>query len=110
MFTTSVLLFQRYNNILQHTFKLSSAIDTRPEDIESFVECLESQLIILDSTVSQRHEFNTIVQSYDKLRLIMLPKWAGLGAIQYVHTTTGRGLVIGVGWTRWFGSRIIMDC
>jgi len=58
--------------------------DTKAEDIDTFLECLDWQLQILNSTVSQRKEFQEIVEAQDNLRLVTLPNWAGLGAIQFV--------------------------
>ena len=61
-----------------------SALDTQLADVQGFVDCLEKQLGILTATVSQRADFQAIVEAQDNLRLIELPNWAGLGAVQWV--------------------------
>ncbi len=47
-----------------------------------FAACLQKQLSILNATVSQRENFAAIVEAQDNMRLVMLPNWAGLGAVQ----------------------------
>jgi hypothetical protein len=58
--------------------------DTTKEDLDRMLNCLASQIRILDATVQQRADFREIVTSQDNLRLVTLPNWAGLGAVQYI--------------------------
>lgn len=57
---------------------------TTKEDIEQFVESLQSNLSVLNATTVQRKKFRTIVTSHENLRLIDLDSWAGLGAVSYI--------------------------
>jgi hypothetical protein len=36
----------------------------------------------LDATVAQRDQFKTLVDDNKNLKLITMPKWAGLGVVQ----------------------------
>ena len=55
--------------------------------VDSFLDCFSRHLRILDATVAVKQDFADIVESQDNLRLIQLPSWAGLGAVQYVAFT-----------------------
>ncbi|XP_064613537.1 pyridoxal-dependent decarboxylase domain-containing protein 1-like [Liolophura sinensis] len=59
-------------------------LGTTNEDIEKFVECLKTQMSILDATVQQRETFQKIVEAQDNLTLVHIANWAGLGAVQYI--------------------------
>lgn len=50
--------------------------------IGGFLECFERHVRILDATVAVKKDFADIVESQDNLRLVHLPTWAGLGAVQ----------------------------
>ena len=52
--------------------------------VDSFLECVTRHVHILNATVAVKQDFADIVESQDNLRLIHLPSWAGLGAVQYV--------------------------
>jgi len=52
--------------------------------LDSFLDCFTRHVHILDATVAVKEDFADIVQSQENLRLIQLPSWAGLGAVQYV--------------------------
>ena len=53
--------------------------------VDSFLDCFSRHVHILDATVAVKQDFADIVESQDNLRLIQLPSWAGLGAVQYVY-------------------------
>ena len=53
--------------------------------VDSFLDCFSRHVHILDATVAVKQDFADIVDSQDNLRLIQLPSWAGLGAVQYVY-------------------------
>ena len=55
--------------------------DTTEEEMDEFLVSLDSQLSILDATVRQRVIFQQIVDAQDRLRIVHLPNWAGLGAV-----------------------------
>jgi hypothetical protein len=59
-----------------------AVFDTTKEDVAALSACLSHQLGILDATVGQRAEFQEIVAAQDNMRLVTLPNWAGLGAVQ----------------------------
>jgi hypothetical protein len=54
--------------------------------VETFLDCFDRHVHILDATVAVKKDFADIVESQDNLRLVHLPTWAGLGAIQYIPT------------------------
>ncbi|XP_022911042.2 pyridoxal-dependent decarboxylase domain-containing protein 1 [Onthophagus taurus] len=53
------------------------------ESIQSFVQCLEQQLIILRATVQHKETFVKLVEASPVLKLVELPEWAGLGGVRY---------------------------
>ena len=56
--------------------------DTTEAEVDDFLATLDRQLSILDATVRQRAIFQEIVAAQEQLRIVHLPHWAGLGAIQ----------------------------
>jgi len=50
--------------------------------VENFLDCFARHVHILDATVAVKQDFVDIVESQDNLRLVQLPSWAGLGAVQ----------------------------
>lgn len=64
-------------------FENSSSQQPTPEDIQSFVQCLEQQLVILRATVQQKQTFIKMVETSNVLKLVELPDWAGLGGVRY---------------------------
>jgi len=50
--------------------------------INGFLDCFERHVHILDATVAVKNDFNEIVANQDNMRLVQLPTWAGLGAVQ----------------------------
>jgi len=55
--------------------------------VDSFLDCFSRHVHILDATVAVKQDFADIVECQDNLRLIQLPSWAGLGAVQYVRAS-----------------------
>lgn len=53
------------------------------EDIDTFVSCLEQQLVILQATVQQKEHFTKLIEESPVLRLVEMPDWAGLGGVRY---------------------------
>lgn len=53
------------------------------EEIETFVQCLEQQLIILRATIQHKDTFIKLVEASPVLRCVELPDWAGLGGVRY---------------------------
>lgn len=53
------------------------------EDIQTFIQCLEQQLVILRATVQQKETFTKLVEVSPVLKLVELPEWAGLGGVRY---------------------------
>ncbi|XP_017782097.1 PREDICTED: pyridoxal-dependent decarboxylase domain-containing protein 1 [Nicrophorus vespilloides] len=62
-----------------------SAVGPGPSlnDIESFVQCLEQQLIILRATIQHKETFVKLIDASPVLRIVELPEWAGLGGVRY---------------------------
>ncbi|XP_071128576.1 putative pyridoxal-dependent decarboxylase domain-containing protein 2 isoform X1 [Mytilus edulis] len=56
----------------------------KPEDVEESIVKLKDQINILDATVGQRDKFRACVDQQKNLKLIEMPKWAGLGVVQYL--------------------------
>ncbi|XP_074647556.1 pyridoxal-dependent decarboxylase domain-containing protein 1-like [Tubulanus polymorphus] len=57
---------------------------TTKDHILDFVKCFHHQIEILDATLRERENFHQIVAGHDNVRVVDLPDWAGLGAIQYI--------------------------
>ncbi|XP_013415606.1 putative pyridoxal-dependent decarboxylase domain-containing protein 2 isoform X2 [Lingula anatina] len=57
---------------------------TTLEDMEVWGKSLGKQVSILNATVKQKENFQEVVEAQDNLRLVHLPTWAGLGAVQYI--------------------------
>jgi len=55
--------------------------------VDSFLDCFTRHVQILDATVAVKQDFADIVDSQDNLRLVQLPSWAGLGAVQYDYVS-----------------------
>ncbi|KAJ8912202.1 hypothetical protein NQ315_003806 [Exocentrus adspersus] len=53
------------------------------EEMQSFVQCLEQQLVILWATIHHRETFVKMVEQSPVLKLVELPDWAGLGGVRY---------------------------
>lgn len=67
--------------------------DTIPslEQLESFDDCLESQIDILRATVKHKATLTRLVEQSNVLRLVPLTDWAGLGGVRFVPE----------GWETW---------
>lgn len=67
--------------------------DTIPslEQLETFDECLESQIDILRATVKHKATLHRLVEQCIVLRLVQLSDWAGLGGVRFVPE----------GWETW---------
>ncbi|KAK9885439.1 hypothetical protein WA026_010934 [Henosepilachna vigintioctopunctata] len=65
---------------------LESSTGKQPteEEISSFVQCLEQQLVILKATIQHKETFIDLVDQSPVLSLVELPEWAGLGGVRYV--------------------------
>lgn len=59
-------------------FELHTGQQPTVEDIQSFVQCLEQQLIILRATVQHKETFIKLVSASPVLKLVELPEWAGM--------------------------------
>ncbi|GJQ81711.1 hypothetical protein Trydic_g9152 [Trypoxylus dichotomus] len=64
-------------------FELNTGQQPNVEEIQSFVQCLEQQLIILRATVQHKETFVKLVNASSVLKLVELPEWAGLGGVRY---------------------------
>lgn len=60
----------------------STIFETSGEDVGQFLDCLDHHIKILDATVRMRKDFQDIVDNQDNMRIVHLPTWAGLGAVQ----------------------------
>lgn len=67
-----------------YTLNSSTIFKTSNDDITQFLDCLDHHIKILDATVHMRKDFQEIVESQDNMRIVHLPTWAGLGAVQYI--------------------------
>lgn len=65
---------------------LEAGTDKQPtvEEIDAFIICLEQQLDILVATVEHKATFQRLVLASDRLKLVEMPGWAGLGGVRYV--------------------------
>ncbi|KAI4455855.1 pyridoxal-dependent decarboxylase domain-containing protein 1 [Holotrichia oblita] len=64
-------------------FELNTGQQPSVEEIQSFVQCLEQQLVILRATVQHKETFVKLVNASPVLKLVELPEWAGLGGVRY---------------------------
>lgn len=57
-----------------------NALDRQPtpEEIQTFIQCLEQQLIILRATLHHKETFVKLVEESPVLQLVDLPDWAGV--------------------------------
>lgn len=53
------------------------------EEIQSFIQCLEQQLVILRATIQYKETFTKLVLESPVLKIVELPDWAGLGGVRY---------------------------
>nr|CAI5865572.1 unnamed protein product [Callosobruchus analis] len=53
------------------------------EEIHSFVECLEQQLVIFKATMHHKETFVKLVEASPVLKLVDLPDWMGMGGVRY---------------------------
>lgn len=58
-------------------FELNTGQQPSVEEIQSFVQCLEQQLVILRATVQHKETFVKLVNASPVLKLVELPEWAG---------------------------------
>lgn len=58
-------------------FENPNVVQITSEDIESFVQCLEQQLVILRATIHHRDTFIQLVEASPVLKIVDLPDWAG---------------------------------
>ncbi|KAL5018348.1 hypothetical protein ScPMuIL_004070 [Solemya velum] len=79
----------------------AQVLGTSEEDVETLAHSLESQVAILDATVSARSKFETIVDAQDKLQYVEIPNWAGLGAVQYIPDSCIEGELTDQGKREW---------
>lgn len=61
-----------------------SGVSLTDDDLEAFIIALENQTSILDATVCQRQKFIQQIEAEDKIELVEIPHWAGLGGVCYI--------------------------
>ncbi|KAJ3624004.1 hypothetical protein MTP99_017662 [Tenebrio molitor] len=64
-------------------FENSTGQQPTNEEIQSFVQCLEQQLVILRATIQHKATFIKLVSESPVLKIVDLPDWAGLGGVRY---------------------------
>ncbi|KAJ8927276.1 hypothetical protein NQ314_020279 [Rhamnusium bicolor] len=64
-------------------FENSSGQQPTVEETQSFVQCLEQQLVILRATIHHRETFVKLVEASPVLKIVDLPDWAGMGGVRY---------------------------
>ncbi|OWF47610.1 putative pyridoxal-dependent decarboxylase domain-containing protein 2 [Mizuhopecten yessoensis] len=62
----------------------AQARGTVTEDVEALLQCLNTQIAILDATVLNRDKLKAMTSRESRLRLLDMPSWAGLGVVQYI--------------------------
>lgn len=60
-------------------FENASGQQPTIEEMQSFVQCLEQQLVILRATIHHRETFVKLVEASPVLKVVDLPDWAGKG-------------------------------
>jgi len=61
-----------------------SGVSLTDDDLEAFIIALENQTSILNATVCQRKKFIDLISREEKLDLVEIPHWAGLGGVCYI--------------------------
>ncbi|CAH1957548.1 unnamed protein product [Acanthoscelides obtectus] len=64
-------------------FENSCGQQPSPEEIQSFVECLEQQLVIFKATMHHKESFVKLVEASPVLKLVELADWMGMGGVRY---------------------------
>ncbi|XP_044760078.1 pyridoxal-dependent decarboxylase domain-containing protein 1 isoform X1 [Coccinella septempunctata] len=64
-------------------FENSTGKQPTTEEIGSFIQCLEQQLVILKATIQHKETFIHLVEQSPVLNIVELPEWAGLGGVRY---------------------------
>ncbi|XP_069123484.1 putative pyridoxal-dependent decarboxylase domain-containing protein 2 [Argopecten irradians] len=62
----------------------AQARGTIKEDMDALLDCLKTQVAILDATVLNRDKLKGLTSRDSRLRLLNMPSWAGLGVVQYL--------------------------
>ena len=61
-----------------------SGLSLTDDDLEAFIIALENQTSILNATVCQRAKFIDLITREEKLDMVEIPHWAGLGGVCYI--------------------------
>lgn len=61
-----------------------SGVSLTEDDLEAFIVGLENQTSILNATVCQRQKFMQLIEKEEKLEMVEIPHWAGLGGVCYI--------------------------
>lgn len=59
-------------------FEYSNSQQPTAEDVETFVQSLEQQLVILRATLQHKDTFMKLVDASPVLKIVDLPEWAGI--------------------------------
>lgn len=59
-------------------FEYSNSQQPTAEDVETFVQSLEQQLVILRATLQHKDTFIKLVETSPVLKTVDLPEWAGI--------------------------------
>lgn len=61
-----------------------SGVSLTEDDLEAFIIGLENQTSILNATVCQREKFIELINAEEKIEMVEIPHWAGLGGVCYI--------------------------
>lgn len=63
-----------------------SGVTLTDDDINEFVESIDTQSSILNATVVQREKFISLISDEIRLEHVDIAHWAGLGGVRYIPT------------------------
>eukprot|EP00092_Neocalanus_flemingeri_P014901 GFUD01016093.1.p1 GENE.GFUD01016093.1~~GFUD01016093.1.p1 ORF type:complete len:800 (+),score=220.63 GFUD01016093.1:61-2460(+) len=65
-------------------FEDVAMVGLAPEDVESFLQCVEEKCAILNATVTQRTKFMELIELEPSVQHVDIAHWAGLGGVRYI--------------------------
>jgi len=65
-------------------FEDVAMVGLAPEDVESFLQCVDEKCAILNATVTQRTKFMELIELEPSVQHVDIAHWAGLGGVRYI--------------------------
>jgi len=65
-------------------FEDVAMVGLAPEDVETFLQCVDEKCAILNATVTQRTKFMELIELEPSVQHVDIAHWAGLGGVRYI--------------------------